>query len=65
MVALSELADTPMTPRGDTVKPLSNALKGLWRYRVGDYRLIYEPRVTSQLVLLVDFVARGGAYSDA
>jgi mRNA interferase RelE/StbE len=65
MAALSDLVDAPIAPRGDTVKPLSNTYKGLWRYRLGDYRLIYEPRADSLLVLLVDLVARGGAYKDA
>ena len=33
-------------------KPLSRALAGLWRYRVRDYRLIYNSE-DSQLVVLV------------
>ena len=37
-------------PRG-TGKALTNNLKGLWRYRIGDYRLICEIR-DKELVIL-------------
>ncbi|MCA1592825.1 MAG: type II toxin-antitoxin system RelE/ParE family toxin [Acidobacteria bacterium] len=60
--AISELSETPITIHGDTVKPLVGELKGLWRYRVGDYRLVYEPRQESRLVVLLEFAPRGGAY---
>ena len=38
--AHEELAQDPVTPRGNTIKKLSG-WKNLWRYRLGDYRLIY------------------------
>jgi addiction module RelE/StbE family toxin len=60
--ALSELSETPTVLRGDTRKPLSGEFKGLWRYRFGDYRLVYEPRETARVVVLLDFGARGGIY---
>ena len=31
-----------MELKGDTNKPLSGSLTGLWRYRIGDYRLIFR-----------------------
>ncbi|MBM3272569.1 hypothetical protein FJY94_04840 [Candidatus Kaiserbacteria bacterium] len=36
----AELRDDPATPRGDTIKKLKG-FENLWRYRLGDYRLIY------------------------
>ena len=37
-------------------KPLTGTLKGLWRYRIGDYRLLVEIRDT---VLIIRFVSIG------
>jgi mRNA interferase RelE/StbE len=62
LLALAELACDPATPRGDTVKPLAGAKQGLWRYRLGDFRLVYEPQSADQMVVLLDFAARGGVY---
>jgi mRNA interferase RelE/StbE len=62
LAAISELSETPNAARGDTVKPLVGERKGLWRYRLGDFRLVYEPREDSHLVVLLDFGARGGIY---
>jgi len=61
--ALANICAAPLTSQGDTKKPLEGKLKGLWRYRIGDYRLIYQPERDSAKVILVDFVARGDAYS--
>jgi addiction module RelE/StbE family toxin len=60
--AVSELSSDPLVPHGDTIKPLTGDLKGLWRYRVGDFRLIYKPAIESKLVVLLEFAPRGGAY---
>ena len=60
--AITELSDKPTVIHGDTRKPLSGELKGYWRYRLGDYRLVYEPREHARIVVLIDFAARGEAY---
>ncbi len=60
--AISELSEAPTAVRGDTLKPLTGERKGLWRYRLGDFRLVYEPRESDHLVVLLDFGARGGVY---
>lgn len=62
LAAISKLTETPIAMHGDTKKPLIGKLKGLWRYRVGDYRLVYEPREDKHIVVLVDFSARGSVY---
>ena len=62
LAALSELSEAPVAVHGDTKKPLVGEFKGLWRFRVGDYRLLYEPQLEKRIVVLVDFGARGGAY---
>ena len=58
-----ELGDAPDTPHGDTIKPLSGERRGEWRYRIGDYRLIYRPNRDRREVLLIDVAPRGGAYT--
>ena len=60
--ALRQISLEPVTPKGDTVKPLKGDLEGLWRFRIGDFRLIYQPRVDQHQVLLVHFLPRGAAY---
>lgn len=62
LAAIAELSEVPVLPHGDTRKPLGAGLKGLWRYRVGDYRLVYRPDEEKHLVILLEFAARGGIY---
>ena len=62
LLALSELSEFPVSLLGDTKKPLTGELKGLWRYRLGAYRLIYEPDEKTLKVILLEFSARGSSY---
>ena len=62
MSAIAELSKNPITPHGDTRKPLSGGQKGCWRYRLGDYRLVYKPNKDTRTVSLLDFEARGDIY---
>lgn len=43
-------------------KPLHGNLKGKWRYRVGDYRLIAEIHDDEILILIVDIDKRNDIY---
>ena len=61
--AITDLCRSPTTPRGDTVKPLTGERKSLWRYRLGDFRLIYLPDETKRNVTLVAFASRGTIYN--
>lgn len=60
--AVVDLFPEPMRTRGDTIKPLTKELAGYWRYRIGDYRLIYWPDPHNRTVALVSVAPRGGAY---
>jgi mRNA interferase RelE/StbE len=60
--ALGDLCESPTTPQGDTIKPLGGEMLGLWRYRIGDYRLVYQPVVAQKRVFLLYFSPRGSAY---
>ena len=60
--AINNIAENPVTPRGDTVKPLTGDMKEFWRYRIGDFRLVYLPNREKHQVTLWTFAARGGVY---
>ena len=50
--------DDPRT-RG---KGLSGTLAGLWRYRVGDYRIICDIRDGEMVIIAIEIGARDGIY---
>jgi mRNA-degrading endonuclease RelE of RelBE toxin-antitoxin system len=60
--AITTISEHPLETKGDTVKRLSGDLEGKWRYRIGDYRLIYQPNPTSQTIALLAICPRGEAY---
>lgn len=62
--ALKSISESPTEPNGNTVKPLGHQLKGIWRYRVGDYRLLYKPDASSKQILLLRFSHRKKAYDE-
>lgn len=45
-------------------KALSGKLKGLWRYRVGDYRVICQIRYETITILVLDVGHRREIYRD-
>jgi mRNA interferase RelE/StbE len=44
-------------------KPLKSRFKGLWRYRVGDYRLVCEIQDQDLIVLVVRVASRKEVYN--
>jgi mRNA-degrading endonuclease RelE of RelBE toxin-antitoxin system len=60
--AITDLSAQPMQLRGDTVKPLQDSRKGEWRYRIGDWRLIYRPVQPQRLIMLLAFDSRSDVY---
>lgn len=62
LVALSELSKDPTSPKGDTVKPLTGDMRGFWRYRIGDFRLLYRADPDHRRVMLMAFTPREAAY---
>lgn len=52
----------PFHPEGDTFRPLTGDRIGCWRYRIGDHRLVIQPRFEyCQLDALI-FASRGSVY---
>ena len=62
LAAILEIAGEPCKPRGNTIKPLQGILQGMWRYRLEDYRLIYQLDMTNDEIILIAFENRGDAY---
>ncbi|MBF0521733.1 MAG: type II toxin-antitoxin system RelE/ParE family toxin [Candidatus Omnitrophica bacterium] len=46
-------------------KPLTGPLKGLWRYRVGDFRVIYKIADKEILILIARVGHRKNIYRDS
>lgn len=61
---LQSLSDLqyPFRIMGDTFKPLKGNLKGFWRYRLGDFRLVINPVVAESEIDVITFSARGDVY---
>lgn len=59
-LAAVELLDDPRT-RG---KALTGTLRGLWRYRVGDYRIVCDLVDSRLVVLVIDIDHRSSIYGD-
>jgi mRNA interferase RelE/StbE len=57
---IEQLTDTA-DPRA-TGKALQGGLKGLWRYRVGDYRLICQIKDGEIIILVLDIGHRKDIY---
>ena len=72
MQAISKICENPMTPRGDTIQPLKGPLsikqlqgqRRRWRYRLGDYRIIYRLDQQERKVVLERFGHRRDVYKD-
>jgi superfamily I DNA/RNA helicase/mRNA-degrading endonuclease RelE of RelBE toxin-antitoxin system len=60
--ALSELEEKAATQVGDTIKPLRYH-KNLWRYRIGDFRLVYAVYPNRELVQCLGVDKRDDIYN--
>ena len=45
------------------IKRLSGGLRGLWRYRIGDWRVVYKPDSAARAVIVLAIKPRGQAYA--
>ena len=60
--AITEIAESPIKVRGNTIKPLNEDLQGFWRYRLGDHRIVYLPEKEPKNVVLMNFGPRDKIY---
>ncbi len=44
------------------IRPLTGELKGDWRFRVGDWRVLITPRADTKTLFVYAILPRGGAY---
>jgi superfamily I DNA/RNA helicase/mRNA-degrading endonuclease RelE of RelBE toxin-antitoxin system len=59
--SIHDLELDPITPRGNTIKPM-RGYKNLWRYRLGDVRLIYAVAPAVELIQLLAVGQRKDIY---
>lgn len=57
LVAVASLDDPRSRGKG-----LSGPLAGLWRYRVGDYRIVCDIRDGAMVIVAIEIGARDGIY---
>lgn len=59
--AVADLARNPAQPRGNTIKPLLG-YDNVWRYRLGDHRLVYSVVKDAHVIQLLAIGPRGSIY---
>lgn len=59
--ATRSICRDPITPRGKTIKPLQGQ-RDRWRYRLGDYRIIYRLEKRERKIIFERFGPRGDIY---
>ncbi len=59
--ALRELEQDPLTPRGNTIKKMTG-YTNVYRYRLGDFRLIYAAAPEARMLQLLAIGPRGTIY---
>lgn len=58
----NEIRNLSLNPRPQGTKKLSGKLEGIWRLRIGDFRLLYEIDDKSKKVILLDLGHRRQIY---
>lgn len=61
VAALRELEQDPLTPRGNTIKKLKG-YTNVYRYRLGDFRLLYAAKPEAKLLQLLAIGPRSSVY---
>ena len=61
VAALRELERDPITPRGDTIKKMTG-YTNVYRYRLGDFRLLYAASLEARMISLLAIGPRGSVY---
>ena len=59
--AISELEQRPITPHGNTIRKLTG-FENVYRYRLGDFRLVYAAEEKAHVVQLLAIGPRGSIY---
>ncbi|MCB8984476.1 MAG: UvrD-helicase domain-containing protein [Ardenticatenaceae bacterium] len=59
--AMQELEQDPITPRGNTIKKMKG-FTNVYRYRLGDFRLLYAAELEAHMVQLLAIGPRGTVY---
>jgi addiction module RelE/StbE family toxin len=60
--AITDIILSPTNARGNTKTSLSNNRRDCWRYRLGDWRIIYTVDSQAKTVTMLDYTHRSKAY---
>ncbi len=60
--AIFEVLGAPISARGNTIKPLQREFRGMWRRRIADYRMVYEPNLEKRTVHFLELKPRAEIY---
>ncbi len=60
--ALDAIGADPFDVEHHDIKPLHEPLKGLWRYRVGKFRIVYRVSREAKEVQIITIRPRGDVY---
>lgn len=60
--AVTDIMLSPTSAHGNTKTPLSNNLRDFWRYRLGDWRIIYAVDSRAKTVTMLDYSHRSKTY---
>ena len=63
--AIAEVSNDPTTPRGNSVSKMKHRNQNLWRYRLGNFRMVYEVDESVHQVTLLTMQSRGSVYLDS
>jgi mRNA interferase RelE/StbE len=62
--ALETILIDPTTAVGSSKKPLTKNKSGLWRYRLGDVRIVYQPNRKTMEIVFLDIAHRSKVYAN-
>jgi len=62
IAAIADLLANPVEPQGSKIMPLKGNYKGLWRCRIGDFRLLYLPIPEEGELRLISLTHRSDTY---
>lgn len=62
LAALTDLEELQNPFQHNDIRPLTGELKGDWRLRAGEWRILIAPRAETQTLHVYAILPRGGAY---
>lgn len=61
-LCFGDLEENPLY--GPNIRALTGSMKGLFRYRTGNWRIIYRPQRDLRIIEVIAILPRGDAYQE-